>query len=202
MDDILKLERVNERSPIMKASMPKEILTEVRDWIKECRKIKDHPLSELKAHRNVGYMYEGVGPKHNTFQCSIPFRLVEESFWLMWILKLVAKHYGQGKDYRSFRIRNPSGVSYDDEYGIWANFSYKGDDNPVHSHKTSDGFLSGVMYVYNDGQPTLFPQSSTSVDAKEGNLYLWPCEYPHYVEKKNTRKERVSIAFNIVRAWT
>ena len=200
MDDILKLERMDGHSPIMKATMPKEILTEVKGWIKECRKIKDHPLAELKAHKNVGYNYLGDGINHNTYQCSVPFRLVEESFWNIWILKLVAKHYGGGQSYRSFCIRNPSGLSYDDEYGIWANFSYKGDDNPPHNHVTEDGFLSGVMYVYNDGQPTIFPHFNAVTDAKEGNLYLWPCDCDHYVEKKTTRKERVSIAFNIVKA--
>ena len=197
MDDIFKLERVNDHSPLMRATMPQEIFEEVRGWIKECRKIKDHPLAEIKSHVNAAYNYEGNGIKHNTYQCSVPFRLVEESFWLIWILKLVAKHYGGGKDYRSYCIRNNSGLSYDDEYGIWANFTYKGDDNPVHNHP---GFLSGVMYVYNDGQPTIFPDYNTTLDATEGNIYLWPRDGVHGVEKKVTRKERVTISFNIVRS--
>ena len=200
MDNIFKIERVNEHSPITKAIMPAEILTEVRGWINECRKIKDHPLRELKSHSNVGYNYNGSGVKHNSYQCSIPFRLVEESFWLIWTLKLVAKYSEGGKDYRSFSIRNPSGLSYDDEYGIWANFTYEGDDNPLHNHATEDGFLSGIMYIHNDGQPTVFPEYDIITDPSEGNMYLFPCHCSHYVEKKTTSKERVAIAFNIVQS--
>ena len=196
-DNILKLERENEHSPLMKTTMHKEILTEVKGWVKECRKIKDHPLAELKSHPNIGYNYRGSGVKHNTYQCSVPFRLVEESFWLIWVLKLVAKHYGGGRNhYRYYRIKNhPFGLSYDDEYGIWTNFTYKGDDNQIHSHA---GFLSGIMYIQNDGQPTIFPEYNTKTDAKIGSMYLWPSKETHYVEEKKTKEERITISFNIV----
>ena len=194
-DNILKLERVNKHSPLMKASMPKEIFAEVKGWVKECRKIKDHPLAELKSHPNVGYNYNGSGVKHNTYQCSVPSRLVEESFWLIWVLKLVAKYYGKGKKYRYYRIRNHHfGLSYDDEYGIWINFTYEGDDNPIHNHA---GFLSGIMYVQNDGQPTIFPDYNTITDAKVGTMYLWPSNGNHYIEEKKTKEERITISFNI-----
>ena len=66
-DDILKLEKVCEIGGIMKAVMPKEILAELRMWTKECRKIKNHPLAELKAHENVGYLSMD-GKAHNSYQ--------------------------------------------------------------------------------------------------------------------------------------
>ena len=191
--DVLKLERVNDRSPIMKATMPKEILTEVREWVKECRKVKDHPLAELKAHENVGYLSMD-GQKHNSYQCSIPPRMVEESYWLGWVLRLIAKYYGAGKTHRDFKLRKWDG--HFDGYDIWTNFAYKGDDNPEHNHA---GLLSGVMYIQNDGQPTIFPKYNTTTDAKVGNMYIWPSQEAfHYVEEKKTRKERVTVAFNIV----
>ncbi len=191
--DVLKLERVNDRSPIMKATMPKEILTEVREWVKECRKVKDHPLAELRSHENVGYLSMD-GQKHNSYQCSIPPRMVEESYWLGWVLRLTAKYYGAGKTHRDFKLRKWDG--HFDGYDIWTNFAYKGDDNPEHNHA---GLLSGVMYIQNDGQPTIFPKYNTTTDAKVGNMYIWPSQESfHYVEEKKTRKERVTVAFNIV----
>jgi len=191
--DVLKLERVNDRSPIMKATMPKEILTEVREWVKECRKVKDHPLAELRSHENVGYLSMD-GQKHNSYQCSIPPRMVEESYWLGWVLRLIAKYYGAGKTHRDFKLRKWDG--HFDGYDIWTNFAYKGDDNPEHNHA---GLLSGVMYIQNDGQPTIFPKYNTTTDAKVGNMYIWPSQEAfHYVEEKKTRKERVTVAFNIV----
>jgi hypothetical protein len=191
--DVLKLERVNDRSPIMKATMPKEILTEVREWVKECRKVKDHPLAELRSHENVGYLSMD-GQKHNSYQCSIPPRMVEESYWLGWVLRLTAKYYGAGKTHRDFKLRKWDG--HFDGYDIWTNFAYKGDDNPEHNHA---GLLSGVMYIQNDGQPTIFPKYNTTTDAKVGNMYIWPSQEAfHYVEEKKTRKERVTVAFNIV----
>ncbi len=191
--DVLKLERVNDRSPIMKATMPKEILTEVREWVKECRKVKDHPLAELRSHENVGYLSMD-GQKHNSYQCSIPPRMVEESYWLGWVLRLTAKYYGAGKTHRDFKLRKWDG--HFDGYDIWTNFAYKGDDNPEHNHA---GLLSGVMYIQNDGQPTIFPKYNTTTDAKVGNMYIWSSQEAfHYVEEKKTRKERVTVAFNIV----
>jgi len=191
--DVLKLERVNDRSPIMKATMPKEILTEVREWVKECRKVKDHPLAELRSHENVGYLSMD-GQKHNSYQCSIPPRMVEESYWLGWVLRLTAKYYGAGKTHRDFKLRKWDG--HFDGYDIWTNFAYKGDDNPEHNHA---GLLSGVMYIQNDGQPTIFPKYNTTTDAKVGNMYIWPSQEAfHYVEEKKTRRERVTVAFNIV----
>ena len=193
MDDILKLERLNDHSPISKAILPEQIFTEVKDWIEECKKIKDHPLAELKAHENVGYKTMD-GKKHNSYQVSIPPRLVEESFWLPWVLRLVAKYYGGGKSDRLFKLRSWRG--HYDAYGIWANFAYKGDDNPPHHHP---GFISGNMYIQNDGHPTIFRDYNTQYEGEEGTMILWPSkDAVHQVEEKTTTKERITISFNII----
>ncbi len=192
-DDILKLEKVCEIGGIMKAVMPKEILAELRMWVKECRKIKNHPLAELKAHENVGYLAED-GEKHNTYQVAVPSRLVDEGYWMPYLLRLVAKYYANGKDNRSYKLR--TWLGHFDAYDVWMNFTNKGDDNPKHHHT---GFLSGVAYIQNDGQPTVFPDYDFRTDPTEGNMYLWPAVKAwHLVEKKTTKKERVSIAFNII----
>ena len=190
--DVLKLERVNDRSPIMKATMPKEILTEVREWVKECRKVKDHPLAELRSHENVGYLSMD-GQKHNSYQCSIPPRMVEESYWLGWVLRLIAKYYGAGKTHRDFKLRKWDG--HFDGYDIWTNFAYKGDDNPQHNHA---GLLSGVMYYRNHNHPTIFDQHNCAYDGLDGTMLMFPSSVLHHVEEQTVNKERITIAFNIV----
>ena len=43
-------------SPVMVTKIPKQILKEIEGWVNESRKFKNSPLSELKAHQNVGYL--------------------------------------------------------------------------------------------------------------------------------------------------
>ncbi|BCU96504.1 MAG: hypothetical protein CM15mV12_2720 [uncultured marine virus] len=69
------------------AKIPKQILAEIDLWVEESRGFKDHPLATLKAHENVGYqVYDGKA--HNSYQCSISPHLIEQSFWLAWVLRL------------------------------------------------------------------------------------------------------------------
>jgi hypothetical protein len=79
---------------------------------------------------------------------------------------------------------------------MWVNFARKGDDNPTHNHA---GFLSGVIYVENDGQPTLFDEFGCEYEGKNGTMVLFPSQTLHHVEEKTTKKERVTLAFNIIK---
>jgi hypothetical protein len=74
--------------PYLKCNLPKEICKEIEIWTKECKKIKSHPLAELKSHENVGYLPE-TGNVHNSYQCSLPTNLIENSFWLLLDLALL-----------------------------------------------------------------------------------------------------------------
>ena len=52
-----------------------------------------------------------------------------------------------------------------DGYDIWMNFTYKGDDNPIHNHA---GNLSSIIYVKDDdSQPTIFPSLNYIHQPKE-----------------------------------
>ena len=184
--------KLKEDAPIFVCDLPKPIINEVKEWVKVSRSIKDHPLGSLRAHENVGYLSLD-GRVHNTYQCSIPPRLIEESFWLAYILRLCSGI--GGGSHRDYKLRKWHG--HFDGYDIWTNFAYKGDDNPRHNHA---GLFSGVIYVQNDGHPTIFPQYETQYEGKNGSMVLFPSEVEHFVEKKTTNKERVTVAFNINRA--
>ena len=176
----------------MIADIPKQIQKELDGWIKEIMKFKDHPLAALKAHENVGYLTMD-GKKHNSYQCSISPRLIEESFWLAWVLRLTAKYWGMGKNHREFSLRKWNG--HFDSYDIWTNFAYKGDDNPTHNHA---GLLSGVIYYKNHKHPTIFDQYQCGYEGLDGTMVMFPASVLHHVEPQTVNKERITLAFNIV----
>ena len=189
--NVLELKKLKVGCPVMVAHIPIQIQNEIKLWVYECSKIKEHPLSYLKAHENVGYL-GWDGEKHNSYQCSIPPRLIEESYWLAWILRLCQQYYGTGEE-RQFRIRKHDG--HFDGYDVWTNFAYKGDNNPQHNHT---GFLSGVIYYQNHYHPTIFDEYNCEYEGKDGTMTLFPSEVLHHVEALAIDKERITIAFNII----
>ena len=191
-DDILKMRKLQDGCPVMVTTIPSQIMKELDVWIKESRKLKDHPLAALKAHENVGYLAMD-GKIHNSYQCSIPTQLVENSFWLAWTLRMVVKYWGGGKDHRFYKLRSWDG--HFDGYDIWTNFAYKGDDNPTHNHA---GVISGVIYYKNHGHSTIFDEYGCAYEGKDGTMVLFPARVLHHVEQQTANKERITIAFNII----
>ncbi len=177
--------------PVRVTKIPSEIMEELDIWIDESRRYKDSPLAELRAHENVGYL--GVDDKkHNSYQCSISPHLIDNSFWLAWVLRLTAKYWGMGKNHRHFRVRKWSG--HFDGYDVWTNFAYKGDDNPQHNHA---GLLSGVIYYKNHGHPTIFDQYGCAYKGEDGTMVMFPSQVLHHVEKQVADTERITLAFNV-----
>ena len=197
MNDHLHMKRLKNACPVMVAEMPKFIRGEIKEWVKQSRKFKNHPLAELRAHENVGYNNEELIEnrlKHNSYQCSIPAHLVDQSFWLGWVLRLAAKYWGMGGSHRDFYLRELPG--HFDRYDIWTNFSYKGDDNPMHDHA---GYLSGVIYHQNHKHPTIFDHYQCGYEGLDGTMVMFPASTWHHVEKQTVDKERITLAFNISR---
>ena len=95
MDDPLEMLKLapGTTCPVMVAKIPKPIMKEIDGWINESKRLKNSPLAALKAHHNVGYLSHD-GKKHNSYQCSISPRLIEESFWLAWVIRLTTKYWG------------------------------------------------------------------------------------------------------------
>ena len=102
---------------------------------------------------------------------------------------------------------------------LWININQKSNFNRPHLH--TDSILSGVYYVdcvpdsgqivflhpsiaqkmlINEnaiGSFTEFSSSSTTVDAENSKLIIFPSWLEHYVEPNRSDQERISIAFNI-----
>ena len=192
MNDFLEMKELRDGCPVMVIRIPKPIMKEIDLWIKESKKIRDHPLAELKAHQNVGYLNKGSGKKHNSYQCSIPPHLIDQSFWLAWVLRLSSKYWGNGVNNRDFKLRKYDG--HFDAYDIWTNFAYKGDHNPKHNH---GGFLSGVIYYKNHDHPTIFDDFNTCYFGKDGTMIMFPSITNHHVKEQTSSKERITLAFNI-----
>ena len=188
----LEMYKLREGCPVMVIKIPKQIQKELDGWVKESRKFKDHPLAELKAHENVGYLSMD-GKAHNSYQCSISPHLIEQSFWLAWVLRLTAKYWGMGQNHREFSLRKWNG--HFDSYDIWTNFAYKGDDNPTHNHA---GLLSGVIYYKNHKHPTIFDQYQCGYEGLDGTMVMFPASVLHHVEPQTVNKERITLAFNII----
>jgi len=191
MDDILNFSRYGD-SPIRGGNIPPLIMDEITEWVNESKRIKSSPLAALKGHENVGYLAKD-GKAHNSYQCSIPPNLIEKSFWLAWVLRLVAK-YSENKNNRGYKLRKWDG--HFDGFDIWTNFSYKGDDNPSHNHA---GYISGVIYYKNHNHPTIFDDYDFSYTGTDGTMILFPSDTIHHVESQIEDKERITLAFNIIK---
>ena len=192
MNDPLEMYKLYDGCPVMMIKIPPQIQKELDVWVNESKKLKNSPLAALKAHENVGYL-SADGKKHNSYQCSISPHLIEQSFWLAWVLRLSAKYWSSGKFHRNFKLRKWDG--HFDGYDIWTNFAYKGDDNPTHNHA---GFLSGVIYYRNHGHPTIFDEYNCAYEGLDGTMVMFPANTFHHVEPQTVNKERITLAFNIV----
>ena len=193
MNDFLEMKKLQDGCPVMMIRIPKPIMKEIDLWVKESKKFKDHPLAGLKAHENVGYL-DMDGKKHNSYQCSISPHLIDQSFWLAWVLRLSAKYWGMGAHHREFMLRKWDG--HFDGHEVWTNFAYKGDDNPIHFH---GGFLSGVIYYKNHNHPTFFDDYKCSYVGDNGTMIMFPSHVRHHVKEQTSSKERITLAFNIIK---
>ena len=191
--DVLRMNKLapGTTCPVMVTKIPPQIMREIDEWVKESKKFKNSSLAELKAHENVGYLAID-GKTHNSYQCSISPHLIEKSFWLAWVLRLSQKYWGTGVS-RQLKIRKWDG--HFDGYDIWTNFSYKGDDNPSHSHA---GMLSGVIYYKNHDHPTIFDDHNCAYVGEDGTMVMFPADTFHHVKEQTVNKERITLAFNIV----
>ena len=195
MTDVLEMNKLvpDSNCPVMVIDIPRPIKREIDVWVNESKKFKNSPLAALRAHENVGYL-SSDGRKHNSYQCSISSHLIQESFWLGWVLRLTQKYWGMGQSHRAFKLRNWEG--HFDGYDIWTNFAYKGDDNPQHNH---GGLISGVIYHKNHKHPTIFDEYGCAYEGKDGTMVMFPAGTWHHVEPQTTNKERITLAFNIVK---
>ena len=168
---------------VIETILPQDILNEIQQWKFECDKIKNHPLKLLKQHDNVG-------TNKNDYQVSVPGNLIENSYWLAYTLRLSALIFGG--THRNYYLRKWDG--HFDNYDIWINYAYEGNYNPEHNHA---GFLSGVIYLENKNDPTVFTKNNFKYYGKKGNMLIFPSETLHKVIEQKEQYERITFAFNI-----
>jgi hypothetical protein len=176
-----------ESDKLLVGKMPDEIFLEISQFVKHCRKIKDHPLGHLYNHLNQG---------KNSYQISVPKPLLEQSFLFPYLIKLgeyyLKEHNINSNVLRPVRLR--SNVNHYDGYDCWINFTNKGDINPMHHH---NGSLSGVIYYSNiDKCPTIF-ENGVNYIGKAQEIIIFPATLEHAVDTHVSDNERITLSFNL-----
>lgn len=173
---------------VLLGKLPDELISELDLFVEETRKIKDHKLSFLKRHRNVG---------ENSYQVSIPRNLIESSYIFSYI-NYLGEYYllkTKGGDIDQFirKVSLRTNEGHFDGYDFWINFCDKGSINTIHSHA---GTLSGIIYYRNDiGQKTHF--HDFQVDGRVGEILIFPAHLQHWVEIQHEEYERITFSFNL-----
>tara|TARA_B100000427_G_C15243345_1_gene478819 strand:- start:66 stop:641 length:576 start_codon:yes stop_codon:yes gene_type:complete len=97
--------------------------------------------------------------------------------------------------------------------GWWLNVNQKGDFNMKHTHPNHD--LSGIWYITDNNNTLVFTDPLTHsrdalynsfndmregllIDAKAGEIILFPSDVPHHVEPHPYDTTRISVSFNIL----
>lgn len=179
----------DSKEPVMIGRLPDEILLEFDEFTNRLIRLKNHRLSFLKNHLNVGM---------NKFQASVPNNVLEDSFVFAYLNHL-GEHYTSTLTSKTVRelkrrvvLRRNHG--HYDHYDLWINFIEPGDVNSIHNHS---GSISGVVYIDNEiGLPTLF-EDGTSYQGQRGDIILFPSYFRHMVEENKSNKTRITYAFNL-----
>jgi len=160
--------------------LPKEIFDECLQLTEIYRASKDSPHAELKYLNNVG---------KNKYQVFLSVSSLDDSFLLPY-LHLLGVRYSRNQYMNLRKCTTDYGCTV---YDIWFNYCYKGDINSKHFHS---GKLSGIIFIKNDGQPTIFEDGFELV-GQVGDVVIFPASYQHEVKEKETEEERITMSFNL-----
>jgi len=181
---------VQKISPfILKHRLPSMVYKEVQTCIKHTDKIRKNKLACLLEHHNFG---------KNSYQVSLPFNLLEGSFFQAYLI-LLGEYYRCCYEKLSFKntrrtVRLRKNENHFDSYDVWVNYTEQGSVNNKHSHQ---GNLSGVIY-YTDcnNSPTCF-ENGFSYKGGKGDIIMFPANTGHYVPEYNKKKSRITISYNL-----
>jgi len=183
--------RMLDSVPVMVCKLPTEIFDwEIKHFVQEGRKYKNHPLNFLRQHYNAG---------ENKFQIAVPRNLCSDAFVMPYLIYLGQFFLYQldGIDLedslRGLSIRQAS--NHFDNIDFWINYAQKGDYNPNHTHSDNQG-LSGVIYVTGNGNPTVF-DNTTELHGVPGEIAIFPAGLLHKVEEQTQDNERITMSFNL-----
>lgn len=180
----------NTQHPILAGRLPEKILEEVLAFIPVCDQYKNHPLSFLRELDNGG---------NNNYQVSIPPPVLESSFFMAFLNCLGEVFVSRVRDVPIRRLNRRLAIkrtkNHFSGYHVWLNYAYKNNFNQLHDH--ANAILSGVVYLKNTGQdPTIFADNVKFVGTV-GDIIIFPGEYRHFVDIKQTDTERITLAFNL-----
>lgn len=180
-------------TPIFESTLKGVNNTEVAKY---CRLLREKTQGATISNRGGWHSDEVLHP--------LPFDLVN---FFTTLEKFVAEYVGNFTGVNTLRLGN-----------FWVNINGPGDYNLVHDHQNS--ILSGVYYVEvpeGDSGNLVIERDDTaefflgryrgagpffnlehSFQPASGKLIMFPSWTKHRVERNNTQKERISIAFNFV----
>lgn len=183
-----QLADINKEIKIFKTIIPELIWDEVLQLTLEAKKVRSHPLAQLRCHYNEG---------KNSYQISANTRLFEESFLYPYIIFAGQKYISMINDVSCHSLTRKVGVrkysGHFDGYDFWFNFSDVGDINPPHQHA---GSLSAVIYISNTQTlPTVF-DGVFEYSGVPKEMLIFPSYLKHEVYE-NTIGERITASFNL-----
>jgi len=174
---------------ILKHRLPPSIYKELHQCIKHTDKIRKNKLTCLLEHHNFG---------NNSYQVSLPFNLLEGSFFQAYLI-LLGESYRCRYENLFFKdtrrtVRLRKNENHFDSYDVWVNYVEKGSVNREHTHA---GDLSGVIYYTDcENSPTCF-KNGFSYRGKKGDIIMFPSDTLHYVPEHSARKNRITVSYNL-----
>jgi hypothetical protein len=176
-------------SLVMVGRLPESVIEEIDKFTALCTDIKNHPLSFLKNHVNIGM---------NKYQVSVPNNVFEDSFTFAFLIHMgtyyLHKHTNKSMAEIGRSVRVRKNHCHFDAYDMWVNFIESGDFNDWHNHA---GDLSGVIYVDNKINLETKFENNFSFCGKKGDVIMFPSNTFHMVDRNNTNETRITYAYNL-----
>ena len=84
---------------------------------------------------------------------------------------------------------------------LWYNSNGYGDYNLMHKHHKEEDAVSGVYYIEvpDENMGKIYFENGEEYEPKENRLLLFPADLRHGVRKNESRRRRISLAFNYMK---
>jgi len=97
------------------------------------------------------------------------------------------------------------------DFKIWTNVNEPNSTNDIHTHKEFSFACTYYLQGTNTGKLTFINPANIlnecnlkspfvrnySVEPKDGDLFIWPAWIPHKVDRNESDRQRINLAFNI-----